>query len=203
MPVSDAKWFVQPDKGGLVRDYAELHTHTMPGAADQNLLQNSVTMVSSAERNGDQIQVDVSITNDQAGHHIPTDAPIRSMILIVEAVDSDGNLLSLEQGSVNPDYSGDYAGVPGKTFAKILRDDLTGEAPTAAIWRPITIIEDTRLAALATDTTQYTFNAPAGTEITVKVRLIFRRAFYELMQQKSWNDPDILMEHATLQIAAN
>jgi hypothetical protein len=203
MPVSDAKWFVQPDKGGLVRDYAELHNHTMPGAADENLLQNSVTMVSSAERNGDQIQVEVSITNDQTGHHIPTDAPIRSMILVVEALDADGNPLQLEQGPVNPAYSGDYGALPGKTFAKILRDDLTGEAPTAAIWRPITIIEDTRLAALATDSTQYTFSAPAGGEITVKVRLIFRRAFYELMQQKSWNDPDILMEHATLKIAAN
>jgi hypothetical protein len=66
----------------------------------------------------------------------------------------------------------------------------------------VSIIEDTRLAALATDTTRYTFSAPAGQAITVNVRLIFRRAFYELMKQKGWNDPDILMEHETIQIPA-
>ena len=53
----------------------------------------------------------------------------------------------------NPAYSGNYAGQPGKTFAKVLRDEWTGETPTAAYWRPVTIVEDTRLAALATDTT--------------------------------------------------
>lgn len=203
MPVSSADWFVSPVRGGLTRDYVELHNHTMPGAADENLLQNSVTMESSAQRSGDQLQVQVSITNDQTGHHIPTDVPIRSMILVVEALDADGELLELLEGPVNPAFSGDYGGLPGRTFAKVLRDDWTGETPTAAFWRPVTIVEDTRLAALATDTTSYTFSAPAGTEVTVNARLIFRRAFYELMQQKGWNDPDILMEHETIQLPAN
>jgi hypothetical protein len=35
------------------------------------------------------------------------------------------------------------------------------------------------------------------------VRLIFRRAFYQLEQQKGWNDPDILMAHNTLQVPGN
>lgn len=203
MPVSDAKWFVFPERGGLTRDYAELHNHTMPGAADENLLQNSVTMETSAERAGDQLQVEVSITNDKTGHHIPTDVPIRSMILVVEAVDAAGNPLALREGPVNPAYSGDYSGLPGKTFAKVLRDEWTGETPTGAYWRPVTIVEDTRLAALATDITRYTFDAPAGEAVTVNVRLLFRRAFSKLAEQKGWDDPDILMEHATLQIPAN
>jgi hypothetical protein len=203
MPVSSANWFVFPEQGGLVRDYVPLHNHTMPGAADEELLQNSVTMVSRAQRTGDQLEVEVNITNDQTGHHIPTDVPIRSMILVVEALDSNGELLTLLQGPVNPDYSGNYGGVPGKTFAKVLRDEWTGEAPTGAYWRPVTIVEDTRLAALATDTTRYTFDAPAGEAITVSVRLIFRRAFSELMEQKGWDDPDILMEQETIQVPAN
>jgi hypothetical protein len=198
MPPSDSNWFVRAERKGLTRDYAELHNHTMLGAADEDLLQNSVTMLSSAQRDGDQLEVEVQITNDQVGHHIPTDAPIRSMILVVEALDAEGNLLALDAGPVNPDFSGDYGGLPGKTFAKVLRDEYTGEAPTAAFWRLISLVEDTRLPALATDTTRYTFTAPAGEEVTVNVRLIFRRAFYDLMQQKGWNDPDILMEHETL-----
>ena len=68
MPVSDSKWFVFPEQGGLVRDYAELHNHTMPGATDQRLLQNTVTMTADGKRVGDNVQVTVNITNDQAGH---------------------------------------------------------------------------------------------------------------------------------------
>jgi hypothetical protein len=203
MPVSSADWFVFPERGGLTRDYVSLHNHTMPGATDETLLQNAVTMKSSAQRAGDQIQVQVSITNDKTGHDIPTDAPIRSMILVVEALDADGKPLALRQGSVNPAYSGNYGGLPGKTFAKVLKDEWTGEAPTGAYWRPVTIVEDTRLAALATDTTHYTFTAPVGEAVTVSVRLIFRRAFYELATQKGWNDPDILMGHETIQVPAN
>jgi hypothetical protein len=200
MLVSSENWFVFPERGGLARDYTPLHNHTMPGAADENLLQNSVTMVSHAQRVGDQLQVEVSITNDKTGHHIPTDAPIRSMILVVEARDSNGELLALRDGPVNPTYSGNYGGVPGKTFAKVLRDEWSGETPTGAYWRPVTIVEDTRLAAFATDTTLYTFDAPEGEAITVSVRLIFRRAFYELMEQKGWDDPDIIMEDDIIQV---
>ena len=99
-------------------------------------------------------------------------------------------------------YSGDYGGVAGKTFAKILRDNITGEMPTSAFWRAVTIDSDNRLAPLATDTTHYSFDAPAGAA-TIHVRLLYRRAFYELAQQKGWNDPDILMADQTLPIAAH
>lgn len=203
MPVSDSKWFVFPEQGGLVRDYAELHNHTMPGATDQRLLQNTVTMTADGKRVGDKVQVTVSITNDQAGHDVPTDVPIRSVILVVQAVDSKGNTLTLTDGSVNPDFSGDYGGLPGKTFAKVLKDELTGEAPTGAFWRPVTIVSDNRIKAMATDTSDYTFTAPAGEAVTINVKLMYRRAFYELEKQKGWNDPDILMEHATVLVPAN
>ncbi len=200
MLVSDAKYYVFADKGGLTRDYAELHNHTMPGATDENLLQNAVTMKSTAERSAGQVNVDVLITNDQTGHSVPTDSPLRSMILVVEAVDANGKPLTLTTGPVNPDYSGNYGGQPGKTFAKILRDDQTGEAPTAAQWRAVTIISDTRLAAMATDASQYRFAAPDGA-VTIKVHLIYRRAFQLLQQQKGWTDPDIVMEEETIPLA--
>ncbi len=203
MPVSNAHFSVYPDKGGLVRSYVQYHDHTMPGASDANLLQNAVTMTSTSERAGDQLQVDVRIVNDQTGHSVPTDAPDRSMILVVEALGADGKPLALTDGPVNPEYSGDLGGLPGKTFAKVLKDDWTGEMPTIAFWRPVTLDSDTRLAALATDTTHYRFALPSGEAATISVRLIYRRAFAGLSQQKGWNDPDILMEHETLQVSPN
>jgi hypothetical protein len=122
------------------------------------------------------------------------------MILVVEALDARGKPLALRQGPVLPDYSGNYAGRPGKSFAKVLKDEWTGETPTAAYWRPVTIVADTRLAALATDTTRYTFDLAAGEAAQVNVRLVFRRAFEELAKQKGWDDPDILMAESTMQV---
>ena len=203
MPVSKENWFVSPERGGLKRDNVELHDHTMLGATSTTLLQNTVTMTTDAKRNNGQIEVQVSITNDQAGHDVPTDVPIRSVILVVEAFDADGKPLALTTGPVNPEFSGNYGGVPGKTFAKVLRDDWTGETPTAAFWRPVTIVEDNRIKAMATDTTKYVFAAPSKQAVTIKVKLLYRRSFYALMQQKGWNDPDIPMEDATIELPSN
>ena len=203
MPISSENWFVSPEKGGITRDYLPLHNHTMRGIEDVDFMQNAVTMETLAERVGEQIEVEVSITNDNTGHHIPTDVPIRSMMLVIEVLDDEGTVLDLIEGSVNPDYAGEYSGVAGKTFAKVLKDEWTGESPTVAFWRPVTIAEDTRIPALATDTTNYSFTAPEGKDVTVHVSLIFRRAFDELMQQKGWGDADILMEQETIQIPTN
>ncbi len=199
MPESDANWFVFPERGGLVRDYAELNNHTMRGASDVTLLQNAVTMETVATRVGDELELVVEITNDQTGHHVPTDAPIRSLILLVSVTDVNGSPLIKVEGPENPAFAGDYAGYPGKTFAKVLRDDLTGEMPTAAFWRPVTIVEDTRIAAFATDSTRFLFSLAEGETVNVTVQLIYRRAFYDLMQQKGWNDPDIIMEENNFQ----
>ncbi len=201
MPVVPEKFFVFPEAGGLTRDYVKLHNHTMPGAYDENLLKNSVTMKAQAARSGSTVQVDVKITNDQVGHDIPTDMPSRQMILVVEATDAAGKPLTLTKGPQNPAHAGNFGGLPGKTFMKVLRDDWTNEAPTAAYWRPVTLVEDTRLGALKTDTTQYIFDLPAGQTAQVKVRLVFRRNFQKLMQEKGWTDADILMEEETILVA--
>jgi hypothetical protein len=201
MPVVDEKYFVFPEAGGLTRDYAQLHSHTMPGAYDEKLLQNSVMLKAQATRSGSSLQVDVRITNDRVGHDIPTDMPSRQMILVVEARDAGGKALNLAKGPLNPAYAGNYGGQPGKTFMKVLQDGWTNEAPTAAYWRPVTILADTRLPALATDATQFTFDLPAGQTAEVKVKLVFRRNYQKLMQEKGWTDADILMNETTIQVA--
>lgn len=199
MPVSDAEYFVDPKEGGLSRK-GQIHTHTMPGASDVELLQNSATMTATAVVEGDRLVVDVAVTNDKTGHHLPTDAPIREVLLVVEAVSADGKPLRLADGPVLPEWAGNYAGGPGKIFEKLLRDEWTGEMPTGAYWRPVTIVSDTRLPAMATDTSQYVFDVIDAEDASVDVRLIFRRAFQELSEQKGWNDPDILMEQATIDV---
>ena len=53
---------------------------------------------------------------------------------------------------------------------------------------------DNRLAAFATDTSTYSFATPEQGEARVEVTLLFRRAFVELMDQKGWDVPDMIME---------
>jgi hypothetical protein len=201
MPLIDEEYFVFPERGGTRRP-GRIHTHLMPGASDENLLQNSATMTATAAIDDGRLIVDVAIINDQTGHHLPTGVPLRQMLLVVEASGAQGELLPLAEGPTLPKWAGNYAGGAGKIFEKLLQDEWTGEMPTAAYWRPVTIVSDTRLPAMVTDETAYVFDIGDGEAASVDVQLIFRRAFQELSEQKGWNDPDILMEQALIDVGA-
>ena len=88
---------------------------------------------------------------------------------------------------------------PASYFALILQEIWTEITPTGAYWNPTRVVEDTRLPALETYSTVFRFDIPEN-GATIEARLIFRRAFYDLMQQKGWDVPDILMEYAVVQV---
>lgn len=46
-----------------------------------------------ADRQADHIAVEVRVTNENAGHHIPTDQPMRNMLLVISARDAQGREL--------------------------------------------------------------------------------------------------------------
>jgi Carboxypeptidase regulatory-like domain len=201
MPVANANFSVPMDKGGLLRDHMVLHDHTMRGIDDTSLMMNALTLKSSVSHSGGVLQVQVSLINDKTGHDIPTDQPLRSMMLVIEAQDANGKPIALNQGQTLPDWTGNYAGQPGKAYAQVLRDDWSGETPTVAIWRKMTLVADTRLAPFATDSTTYAFNLPDGNAATVHVSVIYRRALQKVAQEKGWNDPDITMAETTMTVA--
>jgi hypothetical protein len=95
-------------------------------------------------------------------------------------------------GRGNPG-KGYYGGLLGKGYAKILSELWTEMPPSGAYWNPTPIVSDNRLSAFTADTTRYVFRAPADGKATLKVTLLFRCAFKELMNQNGWNVPDILM----------
>jgi len=55
------------------------------------------------------------------------------------------------------------------------------------------IASDNRIAAFETDTANFQFIDPNEGKLTINVELIFRRAFIELMDQKGWDVPDVMM----------
>ncbi|MBI3962509.1 MAG: carboxypeptidase regulatory-like domain-containing protein [Deinococcus sp.] len=196
-----------PGRGGLERDPGTIPTHNFPGAADETLLQNAVTMTSSTRREGDTVIVEVSITNDQTGHHVPTDSPLRQLILLVQATTADGKPLAQLDGPTVPEWGGVgdpgegyYAELPGTAYAKVLQELWTEITPTGAYWNPTRVLSDNRIPALASATSTYTFAAPDEEEVRVEVTLLFRRAFIALMDQKGWDVPDIIMAQQSLAV---
>jgi len=124
---------------------------------------------------------------------VPTGTPMRHLILVVTAQTEDGEVLPLLEGSTLPEWTGNYAGMAGEAYAKILYDEWSGEVPTAAYWRPVHLVSDNRIAAYETARTDYAFDLPDDGKVIVSARLFFRRAFQELAELKGWDDQDILM----------
>jgi mono/diheme cytochrome c family protein len=208
MPSTGAPRFALPEAGGLERDPDTIRGHLMPGAADPELLQNALTMTVQARLVADGLVVDVDVVNDLTGHHVPTDSPLRHVMLLVEATDSIGALELLE-GPLLPDWcgvgdpgTGHYAGLPGTVYAKVLEELWTEVAPSGAYWNQTRILTDTRIPALGSDRTQYLFAGPSQGTVNVEVTLVFRRAFIELAAQKGWAPGDVVMERHAVTLAA-
>jgi hypothetical protein len=182
----------------------------MPGAANQELLQNAVNMDVKTERQSERLVITVTITNDQTGHHVPTDSPLRHLILVVKATDSHGHVLQQSDGPVIPQWcgvgdpnEGYYSGLPGKAFAKVLEELWTEVSPTGAYWNPTRLLSDNRIAAFATDSSKYTFITDRNDRTTVNVVLLFRRAFIDLATQKDWEIDDIVMESEVITVSGS
>jgi hypothetical protein len=201
MPPSGDRLFAIPEEGGLEHPADTIPSHLQLGASDSNLLQNTVSMNVSAQQVGDQIEVTVTITNTDAGHHVPTDYPGRHMILVVSAIDEKRNLLTQVSGSVVASWGGSQAGMTGKAFAKVLRDMATGESPVVSYWNQTLIESDNRIPAIGSDTSIYSFVlSPTTREITIAAELFLRRAFQDVMDAKGWIVPDMLMEEEQIKI---
>jgi len=207
MPPGQNNHFARLDKGGVIRDPQTIFSHNMPGAANEELLQNAVNMDVKADRNGERLIVTVTITNDRTGHHVPADSPLRHLILVVRATDAQGHLLDLSEGPVIPQWcgvgdpnDGYYGGLPGKVFAKVLEELWTEVSPTGAYWNPTRLLSDNRIAAFAADSSIYTFVADTDDKITVNVVLLFRRAFIDMALQKGWGMSDIVMESKVVSV---
>lgn len=206
MPPTGATVFASPEAGGLERDPDTIAGHLMPGAADEALLASAVTMTAEAGAAEGTLVVTVSIVNDRTGHHVPTDSPLRHLILLVDAAGPQGPLTLLE-GPVVPDWggvgdpaNGRYAGLPGTAYAKVLEEVWTGVSPTGAYWNQTRVISDNRIPAMGSDTTTYRFALPDGASAEVDVTLVYRRAFADLADQKGWGLEDTVMAAVSLAV---
>ena len=200
MPTGLTDHFALIAEGGLERAPGTIFSHHMPGAASLDLLTNAVSVSVKGWKEEGLANVQVEITNDQTGHHVPTDSPLRHMILVIKARTESSEMLELIEGPVIPDWAGigdpddgHYGGQPGIIYAKVLTELWTEVSPSGNYWNPTMIASDNRIAAFETDTANFQFIDPNEGKLTINVELIFRRAFIELMDQKGWDVPDVMM----------
>lgn len=179
----------------LVRDPATIRTHAIRGTTPE-FLENAVDLALQAQVVGGTLEVEVDITNSATGHHVPTGVTIRNMILLIEAwrhgddpatdpLPHTGAQLVHPLGGVGDPAQGYYAGLPGKLYAKVNHD--AAMASPAFFTDATGIVFDSRIPALATDSTSYTFTLPPlGGTIHVRARLIYRRSWRALVDAKGW-----------------
>ncbi len=192
-------------RGGLERDPQSIATHRFEGALDPELLQNALSMHTRMSVNDAGLNIEVVVTNDKTGHHVPTDSPLRHLILFLKVKDKDSRDTRLLKGSTIPEWGGkgdpgdgNFAGLPGKIYAKVLEEIWTGQSPSGSYWMPTRIVSDNRIAAFHSDTSDFLFQLPdnyfsGDNPVQVDIQLIYRRAPKKLMLQKGWNTPDLTM----------
>ena len=176
---------------------------------DPILIQGAATVTISANREDGKIKVNVNVVNTAAGHKFPTDSPLRHLILIVEARDQNGVMLSQVDGPRIPDWGGtggspqDYAGRPGMIYANILKDKDTSMVPSVAYWNltvPAWQGSDTRLLPNQDTPSQYFFVAPSQGDVKITAQLFYRSAFMDILRKKGLSPDDILVNYAEFEI---
>jgi hypothetical protein len=180
-----------PEKGAIERDPKYIHSHLTK--VNEDLLRECVTLTARAGIKDGKLTVEVSITNDKTGHHVPSDCPLRHLILLVEAKDGSGKKLEQTTGPKIPAWCG--IGDPSKGHYYGF--------PTAAYWRHTTVASDNRLAAFATDKSSYSFVPSETGGNNVTVILLYRRAFISVMEKKKWQVPDIVMARKEIKAVAH
>jgi hypothetical protein len=207
--------------GGPDRPANQRHDHAFVGATPASLAAAIQLTATAQEVGGGLLQVVAQVTNQGAGHAFPSGVSIRNAILVVSASRMGAPLLQTS-GSVVPFWAdddvagqqpGDYAGQPGKGFARILQGRINDTGPTV---RPVLFVDaesvysDTLLASGQSDTSTLTFALPPGTlpgdVADVSVSLLYRRAFRATAVTKGWTQtpqggpPEIEVAHQDLQV---
>lgn len=176
-----------PGKGGITRDPWTLASHRMKGA-DLEMLRRCLHVVTVLELDA-AVGVTVRITTTDVGHRVPTGFVDRHLLLIVDPLDKDLRPLPPGVGPRLPPVAGkELADHNGEVFGKQLQD-FSGRSPTP-FWQAQSDALDTRLKPDTAFVSRYRF---ASTTKTVRVRLIYRRFWHEVAENKGWLDNEIVV----------
>ncbi|MEA1984072.1 MAG: multiheme c-type cytochrome [Euryarchaeota archaeon] len=160
--------------GGNVFMYDILDENEQKDMAIERL-QRAATLdiiVPGTASTGDNVTIDISITNSGAGHKLPTGlTEARQMWLDVSVMDAEGMEI-YRSGSLD----GTGSIIDAEIYHSVLED--SGGEVTTKIWEAETIVSDNRIPPTETVAQQHTFILPedAVDPISVDVELLYRSA---------------------------
>ena len=183
---------------GTYRKAQTIHPHHFDGGTETQL-KTALSMELEGEVTGNKLEITVYITNTNGGHWVPTGETMRSVMLLLQAFDSKGNPLKMVKGGILPEWTGkgkveegNYMGLPGVVFSRVLQDD-AGHL-NVPFWRATRIAMDNRIRPKGTVSLKYEFilNHPED-EPTAEAKLIYRPVFRPWAEKKNWDVQDILI----------
>jgi hypothetical protein len=183
---------------GTYRSPQDNRPHHFDGGT-KTQLKTSLAMEMEGEITGKKLDLNVYITNTNGGHWVPTGETMRSVMLVLHAVDSKGNSLEMIKGGTLPDWAGEgplekgnYSGLPGAAFSRVLQDkDGNLHVP---FWRATRIASDSRIRPKKTVALKFEFAlTDPEDEPTVEADLIYRPVIKPLAVKKQWPAKDILI----------
>ena len=183
---------------GTYRSPQDIRPHHFDGGT-KTQLNTSLSMELEGKITGKKLELNVYITNTNGGHWVPTGETIRSVMLVLHASDSKGDPLEMIKGGTLPDWAGkgpvkkgNYAGLPGAVFARVLEDD-KGHL-NVPFWQATRIASDTRIRPKKTVDLKFEFAlTDPEDEPTAEADLIYRPANRPLVVKKQWLAEDILI----------
>lgn len=174
---------IAPGKGGIARDPRTLANHRFFTRSQEEMLRDCLRVAATLRHTAAGLQADVEVRVDGVGHRVPTGFVDRHVVLLVEGRAASENT-RLVAGPKLPEVVGaELSGQPGRLYAKQLQD-FDGNRP-AHFWQADPQATDTRLQPEQTDRSQFVF-AP-GTE-QVRMRLLYRRFWPQVVKAKGWPD---------------
>lgn len=185
-----------------IRPGSQRRDHSFPGVYSGRLGEPVELAIHINELTADTISIRTEVTSLVMGHNWPTGVDPRNALVVVEAW-LDGQVLEQIAGDILPFWAsadppvapgnGDFAGMPGRGYAKVLEGRINGEGP---IVRPVPFIDaealsaKTTLAPGETDTGSYTFSFPSdypeGALLEIEARVLYRRAWRDWAVTKGW-----------------
>lgn len=136
----------------------EVNLHEMPGSHSIEQLNRALKAQMSAARDGDRLVVTVKLTNEGAGHYLPTGSPMRQLVLVVRATPYGSDAM-MEERTYSRTLA-DAAGTPIKY-------------EHVAFLKAAKVVSDTRLAPEQTKTETFSFPIPRGKKAQVDAMLYY------------------------------
>lgn len=199
-----------------------LRRHTFIGARNAELRKKALRLDLKGHVEDGDLVVDTVVENVGAAHMVPASAPIRNVILKIDAMDENGKPLPWAGGKKGllPPLAGfgnpktkqrgprDWAGLPGKMYAKVYRSTVIPKLGRPLIgvggFAAEAEVFNTLLHYKKPDHARFVFRLPEGVKkVRVKARLVYRWAYKPLADRKGWDMPDLPLTEKEIMLRVN